>query len=209
MNEKMKKIWMLSKRIGAWAFVLFAVCVMFLTVFTATTVDRNDRGMLGARFYVVKSDSMSATHFKAGDLIITKPVDPETLKEGDVITFLSQAPDSFGETVTHRIRSETTDEKGRPAFITYGTTTGKDDEVAVSYDCILGKYQGRIPGIGRLCLFLKTTPGYVFCVLIPFLLLILPQGYQCYRLFCQYKAERRALSEEKTETDEDDASDTQ
>ena len=51
--------------------------------------------------------------------------------------------------------------------------------------------------------FLKTTPGYIVCILIPFLLLILSEGIRCIRLFRNYKAEQQA--ELKAERDKIDA----
>ena len=66
--------------------------------------------------YIVNSDSMAATDFKAGSLILVKEVDPSTLQEGDIITFMSQDTESFGETITHKIRTLTTDAKGNPRF---------------------------------------------------------------------------------------------
>ena len=38
--------------------------------------------------------------------------------------------------------------------------------------------------------FLKTTPGYIVCILTPFLLLILFQGLNCIKLFRRYKQEQ-------------------
>ena len=48
-------------------------------------LDRNDRALFGYKMYIVRSDSMSATDFKAGDLILVRSVDPATLQEGDII----------------------------------------------------------------------------------------------------------------------------
>ena len=42
---------------------------------------------------------MAATDFNAGSLILVKEVPPSALKEGDIITFMSQDTDSFGETM--------------------------------------------------------------------------------------------------------------
>jgi predicted Holliday junction resolvase-like endonuclease len=39
---------------------------------------------------------------------------------------------------------------------------------------------------------MKTTPGYIVCILIPFLLLIIYDGLNCVRIFRQYKSEQRA-----------------
>lgn len=59
-----------------------AVGMMVFTVVSVNTFDRNDRDLFGLRFYISLSDSMSATDFDAGDLVIVKEVDPTTLKEG-------------------------------------------------------------------------------------------------------------------------------
>ena len=130
------------------------------------------------------------------------------LKAGDIITFISQDPDSFGEVITHKIRSLTADAVGRPGFVTYGTTTNTDDATVVTHEYVVGRYVGRIPNVGSFFQFLKTTPGYIICILIPFLLLILSQGLNCVRLFRQYKseqmdemkAERAKLEQERAES---------
>ena len=57
---------------------------------------------------------------------------------------------------------------------------------------MLGKYKTKLPGVGKFFQFLKTTPGYIVCILLPFLLLILMQGLHCIQLFRRYKAEQTA-----------------
>ena len=118
--------------------------MMIFTIISVTTFNRNDRHLFGYRAYVVTSDSMSKTDFDAGDLILVKEVDPATLKEGDIITYMSQNPESFGETITHKVRSLTTDANGNPGFITYGTTTDTDDATIVTYPYVLGRYEKEI-----------------------------------------------------------------
>ena len=135
----MKKTFEVIKTVLTWLIVLLAVCMMVFTIVSVTTFDRNDRALFGYKMYIVRSDSMSATDFKAGDLILVRSVDPTTLQPGDIIAFTSQDSANFGETVTHKIRSLTTDADGQPAFITYGTTTDTDDEMPVTYPYVLGK----------------------------------------------------------------------
>ena len=115
----MKKTFEVIKTVLTWLIVLLAVCMMVFTIVSVTTFDRNDRALFGYKMYIVRSDSMSATDFKAGDLILVRSVDPTTLQPGDIIAFTSQDSANFGETVTHKIRSLTTDADGQPAFITY------------------------------------------------------------------------------------------
>ena len=40
--------------------------------------------------------------------------------------------------------------------------------------------------------FLKTPQGYIICILIPFLMLIIYQGLNCVKIFKMYKAEQMA-----------------
>ena len=170
---------------------------MIFTVISATTLNRNDRSLFGLKMYKVLSDSMKATDFAAGDLVFVKEVDPATLKEGDIVSYISQNTENFGETVTHKIRRLTTDADGNAGFVTYGTTTDTDDEKIVTYPFVVGKYQFHIPKLGYFFDYLRTTPGYIVCILIPFLLLILSQGLTSVRLFRQYKSEQNAALEEE------------
>lgn len=203
----MKKALNTIVNIFVWLVVLFAVGMMIFTVVSVRTFDQNNRSILGHKAYIVRSDSMSATDFSAGDLILVKEVDPSTLQAGDVIAFTSQDSSNFGETVTHKIRKTTT-VNGEPAFVTYGTTTGVDDATAVTYPYILGKYVKVFPKVGTFFSFLKTTQGYIICILIPFLLLIGYQGLNCVQLFRAYKKEQMAelqaekdqIQKEKEET---------
>ena len=195
----MKKAINIIKTTFVCLMVLLAVTMMIFTVISCTTFNRNDRSLFGYKMYIVNSDSMAATDFNAGDLILVKEADPSTLKEGDIITFMSQDTDSFGETITHKIRKLTTDAEGNPGFITYGTTTNTNDETIVTYPYVLGKYQSHIHGLGTFFNFLKTTPGYFVCIFTPFMLIILYEGLKFFNLFRRYKKEQ--LDEIKAERD--------
>ena len=186
----MKKAWNMIKTAVVWLVVALAVFMMIFTIISVTTFDRNDRDLFGYKAYIVNSDSMAATDFNAGDLIFVKEVDPATLQEGDIITYMSQNSDSFGEVITHKIRALTRDAEGNPGFITYGTTTNTDDETVVTYPYVLGVYCSNLPKVGTFFHFLKTTPGYFVCIFLPFMLLIVYQGVNFFRLFRRYKAEQ-------------------
>lgn len=186
-----------------WLVVLLAVSMMIFTVVSVTTFNRNDRDLFGYKMYIVNSDSMAKTDFDAGDLILVKEVNPNTLKVGDIITFMSQDTESFGETVTHKIRKLTTDADGNPGFVTYGTTTDVDDQTIVTFPYILGKYESHIPGLGHFFNFLKTTPGYFVCIFIPFMLIIIYEGVKFFNLFRRYRKEQ--MDEMQAERDKIEA----
>ncbi len=186
----MKKALNIAKTIFVWLMVALAVFMMIFTIVSVTTFDRADRNLFGYKTFIVLSDSMSKTDFNAGDIVFVKGVDASTLKEGDIISYASQNSHNFGETVTHKIRRLTSDAEGNPGFVTYGTTTDTDDETVVTYPYVLGKYTGHLPKVGAFFQFLKTTPGYIVCILTPFLLLILLHGLNCIKLFRRYKQEQ-------------------
>jgi signal peptidase len=186
----MKKAWKIISTVFVWIVVIAAVSMMIFTIVSVNTFNRNDRNIFGLRFYIVLSDSMSATDFNAGDLILVKEVDPRTLQPGDIIAYTSQNTESYGQTITHKIRRLTTDAEGNPGFVTYGTTTDTDDKTIVTYTYILGKYQSHIPHLGTFFNFLKTTQGYFICIFTPFMLIILYEAVKFFALFRKYKKEQ-------------------
>ncbi len=207
----MKKVFSILKGIFTWMLIIAAVAMMIFTVISVSTFDRNDRDLFGYKAYIVRSDSMKSVdgdfekgYFKAGDLIFVKEVDPSTLKEGDIISYSSTNTENFGETVTHMIKTKTVDANGDAGFITYGTSTGSEDANVVTYPYVLGKYTGHIAGVGTFFNFLKTTPGYIICIFLPFLLLILIQGINSIRLFKKYKSEQLAEIEAQREREKEE-----
>ena len=203
-----KKILNIALKVVTWLLVAFTVFMMIFTVVTVTTVDRNDRSIFGVKFYIVQTDSMSLSennkdmdvHFNAGDIVIIKNVDdPRALQAGDIIAFMSTNSVSYGETVTHMIREVRKTEDGKVlGYVTYGTNTGTDDEALVEPEYVLGAYSGKLPSVGNFFAFVKSTPGYIVCILVPFLLLILYNGVNVIRLFRKYKREQmEAMQAEK------------
>ena len=208
MNSLAKKILSIAFRVIALLLVVFTVFMMVFTIVSVTTVGKNDRNILVTRLYIVQTDSMSKSennkdmdvHFNAGDIVLIKNVkDPTALQPGDVIAFMSSNKDSYGATITHMIREVKTTADGKViGYVTFGTNTGVNDEALVEPSYVLGKYTGKLPKLGHFFAFVKTTPGYITCILVPFLLLILYNGVNVIRLFRKYRGEQvAALEEEK------------
>ena len=211
-----KKIMNIALRIVTWLVVAFAVFMMIFTVVTVSTVDRNDRSIFGVKFYIVQTDSMSLSennkdmdvHFNAGDIVIVRNVkDARTLQEGDIIAFMSTNSESYGETVTHMIREVKKTDGGKVlGYVTYGTNTGTNDEALVEPEYVLGAYSGKLAALGKFFAFVKSTPGYIVCILVPFLLLILYNGVNVIRLFRKYKREQmEAMQAERDKLEEERA----
>ena len=154
----MKRIFTVIKKIFSYCLVILSIGMMIFTIISVNTFDQSDRNLFGYKAFIVLSDSMSATDFEAGDLVIVKNVDPQTLEVGDIISHTSQNSENYGEMVTHKIRELTTDGEGNPGFITYGTTTDTNDEEVVTYPFVQGRYELSLPKVGLFFQFLKTLP---------------------------------------------------
>lgn len=178
--------------------LVVAICMMIFTLFYVNTFGRNDRSLFGYKFYIAQTSSMAATDFKAGDIVVSKAnPDTSTLSEGDIITFISQSELHYGKTVTHKIRKININENGSREFVTYGSTTNTNDDAPVPEEYVIGKYNFRIPSLGSFIAFLKTAPGYITCILIPFLIVIILNGIDCFRLLQKYKAEKDFIEQYK------------
>jgi len=214
MNDTVKKTLNIALKVIAGLLVAFTVFMMVFTIVSVSTLDQNDRSIFGIKFYIVQTDSMSLSennkdmevHFNAGDIILVKDVENKNaMQPGDIIAFISANEVSYGETVTHMIREVRTTSDGKViGYVTYGTNTGTNDEALVQPEYILGEYTGKLPGVGNFFAFVKSTPGYIICILVPFLLLILYNGVNVIRLFRRYKREQTAmLDAEKAEIAEE------
>lgn len=186
----MKKKFQIIKK--ATVYIAISIILLSVIFLIGSMIFFNDshNSIFGYKVYIVLSDSMKKTDFAAGDLIFIKKAKFEELKVGDIISYTSLSHNSYGDVITHKIRSIVYDEYKNPGFITYGTTTGIDDEEVVTYPYIIGKYQFKIPKAGYFFQFLKTVPGYIIFVLIPFLTLILLQLIDTIKAYQKYKNEQ-------------------
>ncbi len=169
--------------------ILAAVFSVALAVLTFASVRWSGGRILGCRVLIVLSDSMGSVlgdrqkgYFNAGDLIVVRKVDPATLKAGDIVSYVSDHPDSFGATVTHMIRRSALTVKGEQGFVTYGTHTGVEDEGVVGHSQILGKFVLRIPWLGWFFSWIQNARFFSFATVVFFLLAL---------FFCNSDRERQ------------------
>lgn len=109
--------------------------------------------------YIVRSGSM-APALKSGDLIFSKKQD--TYSVGNIITYIPRGESKNIESITHRI----IDLKDGN-FITKGDANPSEDSESVTPKQVKGRYVFRVPFFGYLVAFAKTTPGFIFLIIIP------------------------------------------
>jgi len=109
------------------------------------------------RYEPVYTGSMEPA-IPVGSVVVIKPVDPETLKIGDIICFTLTEPTS----ITHRIKN-ITDE----GFITKGDANEDPDQWIVKKENVIGKAILTVPFIGYLGYFVRTPIGFILLIVIP------------------------------------------
>lgn len=163
MNKKEDK--KKKKSLSDWVvtiacIILVPVLVINLWIMIQSKTNQDEvPSVFGFKPFIVLSGSMEGKILK-GDLIITKIIDPETLKINDIIAFR----DAQGTVTTHRIIDEV-DRNGERYFITKGDNNNTQDQNLVSLQDVEGIYVLRVPGVGSMMKSLSEPTTIMILVL--------------------------------------------
>ena len=149
--------------------IIFLVAICLILFFKIVT--NSDVSIGGIRFYYVATESMYPT-IKPNAMMVVKETDPEDLKEGDIISFVSRDPAIYGMVNTHRIY-EITEDNGELAFVTMGDHNPTPDSLLVYPDEIKGKvifYTPPMKGLTSFLSFAGTQMGFFIVILMPLML---------------------------------------
>lgn len=153
MNNTLKKIWNI---ISTALVVLMVLCAVFLM----------GSRLLGYECYNVISPSMEP-EYGVGDLLYVKDVDPITIKEGDVITFIVNEDLVVG---THRVvRVDAENQR----FYTKGDANDIEDQNPVHFNNVIGVPQFSIPKLGYVSDFVQNPPGMYITIGVGIVLILL------------------------------------
>ena len=140
--------------------ILVPLLIMNLSIMFQAKKDENKvPSIFGIKPFMVLSGSME-TEIHRGDLILTKIIDPETLRIDDVIAFR----DAEGTVTTHRI-IDIVVKNGQTYFITKGDNNNAQDQNLVQLNDVEGLYIGRIHGIGSMMSSLAEPTTIIMLVL--------------------------------------------
>lgn len=121
--------------------------------------------------YTIISPSMEP-NINVYDVVLTKRLKPEEVKEGDVITFISSSTLGEGLTITHRVKSVIKTE-GDIKFRTQGDNNPIPDSALVTSNNLLGKVVFTIPFLGYIQFMLQSKSGWLFFLLIPAIIVVI------------------------------------
>ncbi len=156
--------------------ILVPILAVNLTLIIKSYTNTEDVPDIGGYMpMIVLTDSMYP-EIESGDLIICHTIAAEDVKVDDVITFFDPAGNGTS-IVTHRV-IEIIEEDGTIKFRTKGDFNNTEDKVLVEAEDLVGIYQSRIAGAGKIAMFMQSTAGLIVCVVLPIILII---GYDIIR----------------------------
>ena len=147
-----KKVWNIISTI---LVVLVVLCAVFLM----------GSRLLGFRCFNIISPSMEPKYC-VGDLIYVKQVNPESIQEGDVITFIVNEDLVVG---THRVVRVDRENKH---FYTKGDANQVEDGDPVHYNNVIGVPQFSIPKLGYVSDFIQNPPGTYIALSVGLVLIL-------------------------------------
>lgn len=125
--------------------VLIPVLVLNISIMIQAKTNSDEvPSIFGYKPFIVLSGSME-TEIRMGDLIVTKNIEPKSLKVDDVIAFR----DAEDTVTTHRI-IDIVEKDGVSYFITKGDNNDSQDQNLVEYKDVEGIYLFRIPSVGSV-----------------------------------------------------------
>ena len=126
--------------------------------------------LFGLQVYTVLSGSMEPT-YHTGSLIYVKKVDPYTIRDGQVITFMLDE----NTIATHRVVGVVPDEEDPTVvrFRTKGDANETEDGGLVHYKNVIGTPVFTIPYLGYVSHWVSNPPGMYLAIALALVLIIL------------------------------------
>lgn len=172
------------KRLANVLEIIFLVIMLLMCIVIVMAGQGNVPYIFGYRVLQVVTDSMKPTIASETCIIIEK-VEQEELRIGDIITYVSEAPQMKGFLNTHRICEITEDaESGETLYITIGDAASQPDPYPVAYDQIVGRYVRELPYgelLYRAIRFLADQVNYFIIVILPLFLCCLSYVRQLFK----------------------------
>jgi len=158
-----------------------AVVILFMTA--AALIFLAPR--FGWRVDAVFSGSMEPG-LKLGSVVVTRPVEAEEIKAGDIITFYSPLNERL---VSHRVVAA---EHGSGwHFQTKGDANEDADPFVVPAESVVGKVCLHLPYFGYVSQFVKTPLGLLLLICTPGLVVIVMEIRNIWRVLNEEKMERK------------------
>ncbi|HHX10488.1 MAG TPA: signal peptidase I [Firmicutes bacterium] len=185
------------KEVGAYVTksvtgLLTAVALLLVFFLLQSKVAGTEPAIAGHKIYIVMSGSMEPA-LKVGSIVVVKPLDPEEIRPGDIITFRSEHNSSV---TTHRVNRVGADENGL-LFYTIGDANEVEDPSPVEPRHLIGNVVLTVPYVGYLFAYARTPQG---ARTLFGLAVLVVAGELVYNFMTGKKQSRRAATEANAES---------
>ena len=161
--------------------VLIAIFLIYYFVSSKVYASKGEDFRPPISLYTILTTSMEP-NINRNDVIVDLTIkNPEDIKVGDVITFVSTSSLTKGMVITHRVINVKQDANGY-SYQTKGDANLSPDTSYVPFSNVNGKVLFRIPKLGLLQSFLATKGGWLIVVVIPALFIIISDLLKIFRL---------------------------
>jgi len=218
LTAKEKRTKILSIIINTLSAIILLVALLVL-VTSFISKDKGYTPLFGKSYLIVVSDSMKVTenpqpdNFQAGDIICIKLLNESEkfdLRIGTVVSFYDSSIRGIKTDInSHRIVKYVYENAGETTELKSGDTLrgfmtqGDNHEVSrvpafTSIENVIGKFDGKATGLGSVIMFLQSKTGFITCVLIPCILVVIYCIINVVLHFAKYSKSKSAL---KTQDD--------
>lgn len=199
-KEKVKKV--MSSLLGIFLTVLFVIGIIMFAMILISRGNNAPR-VMGYSVMYVRSGSMEPA-IKKSDMILVKKVPSNTIKEGDIISFISDNPEILGSINTHRVEKiEKNKSDGSIIFTTKGDANDKADIYPVQESKLIGKVVEELGFIGKFFKLFQNRYVIFFSLVLPMAIILL---YELFNI-AKIQSERKRESEVESEKIEDKPTD--
>ena len=158
----------------------FVVMILLMTAASLTFLAPR----FGWSVDAILSGSMEP-ELKVGAVVITRPVDEEEIKTGDIITFYSPLSEQL---TSHRVIAA---EGGLSFYFqTKGDANEDADPFSVPSENVIGKVVFHIPYLGYVAQFVKTPFGFLLTLCLPGLIIVVMELRNIWHVFTGDEIER-------------------
>lgn len=192
-ETKSRKV--ISTIINAVLIIAIILAAISTYVSYVSTSGNGVPSVLGVQILSIQTESMYPV-LKPGDLIFSKNVkDVSTLEIGDIITYWTVIN---GERVlnTHTIY-QVYNGDGYLIFSTKGENNTAADPLMVHEAEVVGKYMGKVGGVGKVFDYLQTSTGFLIVVVIPVFIFFLFYLVQFFRVLFEYQNVKNRIKYEQ------------
>lgn len=117
--------------------ILVIVCLIVAAVIILQKVTDSNRSIAGYRIFRVITGSMEP-EYQVGEVVISKEVDPKSIKVGDDIVYLGRYGEYNGKIIMHSVIAIDTDENGNLNFHAKGLHTSSVEDPQIKADQVYG-----------------------------------------------------------------------